>query len=271
MWAIEDLETANPDKGTFLEHLLRIGATSEEVLAHTADSLEQRTGPVVAVFGQLPFVIRAPNRVFHSPGWRSGVSVELSFLPGAGAVSPEGEFRQLGAIPEQERIGPADELQFTQVVGFIRLWNKRGRLYAAYRKCLTGRGIRNETIGRIEDWMDLSEAKMPLPSRRYAPLTAAAFENEIARRMHTEFVRALHVFVRAYSVANLEMLPPTPKVYGYFAMVAPGRIASAAHPEPIVAGLSQSLTVQLSAMPDLDKVESLLSKALPHQDRVLRS
>ena len=275
MWTLDDLQGLNPrdsrQSASFLSHILNIGAASETTLCESAALLEGAAGPYVVAFAQLPFVVDAGEHAFKVKGWREGVVVELRFREVRGAFNQAGIFGQLkpgedgqGQIPDG-----CQKVAFTQVTGIVRLWNKRARLHVAYLNCFTPSGLRNEIIGRVEDWMDTPEAKMPLPARRYAPLTAQAFQAEVARRVRTELLRATQAFLRAYSVANLEQLPSSDTLFGYFVMVAPGRIACAAPPLPIAAGLCATGQLPQRSGPYQPLLLSLLDKNLPVDDRFL--
>lgn len=117
--------------------------------------------------------------------------------------------------------------------------------------------------------MDLSEARMPLPARRYAPLTAQMFQDEVTRRIRTEVHHAVKTFLRAYRVANLEDLPSVNQMHGYFAMVAPGRLASSSPPIPIAAGLCATNRTVSIADASPERIASLLGKNTPLSNRVL--
>ncbi len=151
----------------------------------------------------------------------------------------------------------------------VRLWGPRTQLHEAYRNCLTRTGLRNDVIGRVEGWMDAPEARMSLPARRDAPLTAQAFQAEVARRMRTELLWALQTFLRAYSVANLESIATDDVLYGYFVMIAPGRVACASPPMPIAAGLcAMGATVPFPG-PDPEVLLALLERNIAFDDRFL--
>lgn len=275
MWSLEDLEALNPADSrqdtSFLRHVLNISAASEHSLCNAAAQLEAREGPYVVAFAQLPFTIDAGTQTFKVNGWREGVVVELKFTRVLGAFTQDGSLKILDAVSTEASPLPSGlkRLEFTQITATIRLWNPRARLHEAYLNCLTPSGLRNDVIGRVEDWMDAPEAKMPLPARRYAPLTAQAFQAEVTRRVRIELLRATQSFLRAYSVANLESLPNGDVLYGYFVMVAPGRIACASPPLPIAAGLCTATSSPPSPGPDADRVVALLDRSLPLEDRFL--
>lgn len=275
MWSLEDLEALNPADSrqdvSFLRHVLGICAASEDSLCNAATQLEAREGPYVVAFAQLPFMIDANAQNFKVHGWREGVVVELKFTQVTGAFTQDGALKILDTGSTEANTLPdgVKLLEFTQVTATIRLWNKRAKLHRAYLNCLTPSGLRNEVIGRVEGWMDAPEARMSLPARRYAPLTAQAFQAEVARRVRTELLRATQSFLRAYSVANLESLPSGDVLYGYFVMIAPGRIASASPPLPIAAGLCIAAATPPSPGPNPDRLVALLDRNLPFEDRFL--
>ena len=275
MWSLEDLKTLNPadsrQDASFLGHVLSICAATEDTLCGAAALLEALAGPYVVAFAQLPFTIDVGSQLFKVRGWREGVVVELRFTRVPASFTQDGSLTALDATGAEARsfTEGLNRLEFTQITATIRLWNKRARLHKAYLNCLTPSGLRNEVIGRVEDWMDAPEAKMPLPARRYAPLTAQAFQGEVARRVRTELLRATQSFLRAYSVANLESLPNGDVLYGYFVMVAPGRIACASPPLPIAAGLCAAASTPPSVGPSAERLVALLDRSLPFEDRFL--
>lgn len=276
MWTIDDIESLNPrdskQSTSFLAHLFKIGAANAAGFCQGSELLDSRVGPYVLAFAQLPFAMHLSDEPFTVRGWREGVKVDLRFsveraqfdLSGRLVTDRESSSESAGDGPE------APVVEFTQVTGVIRLWTRRAHLHKAYRNCLTPDGLRNEVIGRVGDWMDSPEAKMPLPARRYAPLTAQAFQADVARRVRTEFVRAIHSFSRAYSVASLKDLPSTDTLFGYFIMIAPGRVACASPPIPIVLGLCDNRVKNNGGTPDAKVIKSLLDKSIPVEDRVLR-
>ena len=196
MWSLEDVQALNPADSrqdvSFLSHVLSISAATEESLCSAAAQLEAREGPYVVAFAQLPFTIDAGSQTYKVHGWREGVVVELKVTRVAGTFTQDGTLRVLDADAVEASALPdgLKSLEFTQVTAVIRLWNKRAKLHEAYLNCLTPSGLRNQVIGRVEGWMDAPEASMPLPARRYAPLTAQAFQAEVARRVRTELLRA---------------------------------------------------------------------------------
>jgi hypothetical protein len=275
MWSLEDVQALNPADSrqdvSFLSHVLGISAATEESLCSAAMQLEAREGPYVVAFAQLPFTIDVGSQTFKVQGWREGVVVELKFTRVAGAFTQNGTLRVLDTLAAEASALPdgLKRLEFTQITAVIRLWNKRAELHEAYLNYLTSSGLRNQVIGRVEGWMDAPEASMRLPARRYAPLTAQAFQSEVARRVRTELLHATQSFLRAYTIANLESLPNGDVLYGYFIMVAPGRIASASPPLPIAAGLCAAASTPQSPGPEPERLVALLDRSLPFEDRFL--
>lgn len=270
MLGIEEFRRSNSDKIGFLSHLLAIGATSELLLAQTSQLLEAESGPFVAALCQLPFVLDGGDSVFQVPGWRDGVTVQLRLTPATAAFSVDGKLTLLGPN-EEASTNAIGRVQFTQVVALIRLWSKRGRLHRAYLNHLTPTGVRRERLGNVENWMELPEASFPLPARRHAPLTTEAFEGEIARRIRAELQRALAAFLSAYSLAHLENVRWDEKIYGYFTMTSPTRIANGGAPLPIAVGLAKRATDRYMVSPTQQEIAKLLGKVhVASTDRILR-
>lgn len=275
-WTSEDIELLNPkdakQDASFLEHLYRTGAATAVDLCNGSDLLENQSGPYVLAFGQLPFELAVPTEPFRVQGWRQGVTVELRFTRASTRLDVFGVTVRDGAMLEEDSGPDIPQLdgRFTQVTGLVKLWTRRAQLHKSYVNCLTPKGLRNDVIGRVGDWMDAPEAKLPLPARRYAPLTAQAYQAEVARRVRTEFLRAIHSFAQAYSVANLESIPNINTLFGYFLLIAPGRVACASTPIPIVAGLAASYQNSSEPGPSAAELRSLIGKPLPEDDSVVR-
>ena len=271
-WTAEDIESLNPkdadQESSFLSHLYRSGAATPAGLCEGAEELERQEGPYVLAYGQLPFELDVPAGSFRVPGWREGVVVELRFFRAATRVD------HLGAlVRDDQSVDDSHEPlvgRFTQVTGLVRLWTRRAKLHKSYVNCLTPTGLRNDVIGRVGDWMDAPEAKLALPARRYAPLTAQAFQAEVARRVRTEFLRAIHLFVRAYGAANLEVTPGLNTLFGYFLQIAPGRVACASPPVPIMAGLAAIHRASPVAGPTGETIRSMIGKPFREDDKVVR-
>jgi len=271
MWFFEDIQALNPiepdQKISFLQHIIDIGSASEGLLCRTAEALDQRDGPFVAAFAQIPFVFSCSDSPFVVPGLRKDVLVELNFNTIDAHIDLSGKLILEPSMNiDNKDIGI---FQITQVTAFVPLWTKRARLHKAYLECISPRGFSNNVIGQIEDWMNIPEAKLALPKRRYAPLTAQAFQAEVSIRIRRELEYTLNSFLTAYSIANLVELPQLSTLHGYFAMVAPGRIASASTPVPIASGLCVAQKATLSEGVSSDRVKNLLNKHLPMEDRIL--
>lgn len=273
MWSIEDIEALNPTESnqsdSFLHHVLNIVAASEEMLCDAALLLEERGSPYVIGFAQLPFLISCGNSFVQVPGLRDGLMLELSFRPTQVTISETGRLTR----PSTETSSESDAscTWYTQVIAVVRLWNPRAKLHKAYMNCVSYTGFRNEVIGRVEGWMDMPEARLSAPSRRYAPLSAHAFQTEVTRRIRREIHGAIRKFVRAYCVANLLEHPDVSCLYGYFSMVAPGRLACASPPIPIAARLLSRSSDTPGPKVDLERITSLLDSAniTALDDRVL--
>jgi hypothetical protein len=242
MWLFEDIEAMNPaephQNNSFLHHVLHIGAATEKMLCKASFLLEQRGTPHVIGFAQLPFLVKCGSSFFQVRGRSEGVVVDLSFTPTPLAISQTGQLTHCSSPTfDANPKSVSGDIWYTQVTAVIRLWGTRTNLHKAYLDCVSSTGLRNNVIGRVEGWMDIPEAHLSFPKRRFPPLTAQAFQAEVARYIHTEIHSSIRKFIRAYCVANLEELPDVANLYGYYVMVAPGRLACASPPIPIAAGL----------------------------------
>lgn len=274
-WSLDEIKEINPAESgqetSFLEHLLKISATSENILCHAAGELESYGHPYVFCFAQLPFVVNVENKKFSVNCARDGLRAELRFEKKSGFIDEHGAIktglltRDLSNNSHRRK----RNVNFTQVYGLMPLWEKRAELHKAYVNCLTPSGLKNEEIGKIKGWMELPAAKIADPKRRFAPLTAQAFQAEVARRVMPEFHQAIRNFVDAYSVANLEKLPSVDTLYSYHIMIAPGRLACAAIPIPVIDGLLIDELEGENAGPDHTRLERFLGKDFPKSDRVL--
>lgn len=240
-WTIQDIQALNPSESeggpSFLNRLLELGATTEEQLIEFANLLESRGGPLVAAFGQLPFDLGLGEICLAAPGDRPNSEIELFIRP------TSVHFDSLGRIvrPEPGRLqsGTNDVAGVTQLIAIVRLGDKRARVHPLYLSRLSHLGLLREPLGNhmVESWMRLPETTFVEPTRRRRPLSGIDFQRDVAARTRDHMVFATKALLHAFGVAALVDVRDNYFLYGYHAMIAPGRIASAGRPEPIIKGL----------------------------------
>ena len=228
----------SPSQASLLERLLELGATSEDLLVEFAGLLESRSGPFVAAFGQLPFDLGLGAVRIDAPGDRPGSTVELW-------VRPTGlNFDDLGRLrhPGSKGGAPSYSATVTQLVGVIRLGDKRARVHPLYVARLGNLKMLEAQLGAhmVENWMRLPEVALDEPSRRRRPLTGLDFQRDVAARARDHLAFAARALLNAYSVAALVDVRDRWFLHGYHAMLAPGRIASAGAPTPVLKGLVEA-------------------------------
>lgn len=271
-WTVDDLVDANPEASQqlFLSHLRRVGAAADRVVCEAAAQLETLGPPHVACFAQLPFAVNLDKTTFDVQG--SHGLVQLTVLPVALKFDDTGN-----AIPVTEvglnRVPNMSPASITQLVAFVPLWDPRAHTLRKYLTRLTRYGLQETPIGTVESWMDLPEAKMIESAHRHAPLTPQKFQTEVARRLRRELYMIVQRFVGTYKVAALVDLPRVTRLFGYFAMLAPGRLASAAAPVPILPGLCAQRALRLPGRVDINFLRTQLlntaTSPLHEGDRVL--
>ncbi|ADJ29680.1 hypothetical protein [Nitrosococcus watsonii] len=274
MWNWNDIEAMNPaepgQRSSFLSHLIEIGAASEDLLCRWAEYLEHYGSTAVACFCQLPFPINVDSSPFKVRGWREGVVVDFHCEPVTFEIDLSGKFlaRHKHGETFKGRTTIAQSVG-TQVIAVISLWNVRAKLYDEYIRRLTPKGLNDGVIGKSLGWMRLPSGSLPPNAREYTPLSAAAFQGEVARRLSTEVSHSLQNFVSAYSIGNLEEIPRHEELYGYFIMIAPGRVACGSVPLPVQAGFIASESQFPQSKVNRRRVQSLLEASYNKGDQVL--
>jgi hypothetical protein len=272
MWTLDDIRPLNPIEPkqdvSFLDHLLQICATTESLLGHAAEALEEAPPATVLACAQLPFAVHDRELQVRVPSRHEGVTLNVQSLPIKVTITSAGALTHIG--DDEAATGPAETALITQINVTVRLWDKRLELHKAYTNCVTPWGLRNDVIGKVYASMRLAEAQMASPNRRRAPLTAQMYQAEVARRIQEEVVHASSLLLQACGVINLEELPRLRQIYGYFLMIAPGRIACAEQPVPILSGLISTRATNPSPTPSEQQVSRLARPGAVRDDRILR-
>jgi hypothetical protein len=274
MWTLEDLEAINPrecnQERSFLTTTIEIGAATPELLCRAAEILEERGPPYLIAFAQLPFPLDCGSEFFRVSGKRDGMVIDLNLIATPLTFSHIGqpEHVQVESLNSAGKYGPV--MWITQVLAVLPLWGARTKYYEAYLDCLTPNGLRDRAIGRIENWMVLEEVKMQEPIRRHAPLTAQMFQSDVAHRVYKEIAHAIQSFLQAYSVVQLEELNPVDQLYGYFLMIAPGRLACAMRPVPVTYGFCRSDVTFKPRGSSSRRIMSILGSNVSLEDRMLK-
>lgn len=263
-WTFDDIEALNPaesERGpSFLSRLLELGATTEDQLIEYSNLLESRNAPLVAAFGQLPFDLGLGEITLAAPGDRPNSEVELLIRP------TSVHFDSLGKIVRGEVGGLQTTPHIacvTQLVAIVRLGDKRARVHPLYVSRLSHLGLLREPLGNhmVENWMRLPETTFSEPTRRRRPLSGVDFQRDVTARTRDHMVFATKALLDAYGVAALVDLRGEHFLYGYHAMIAPGRIASAGRPEPVLNGLVTNRNLLVPKNTTLTDVRDYLKSA----------
>lgn len=271
-WSIEDTRELNPPDSpntvSFLDRLLEFGATSEEILVEIASELEARGGPFVAAFGQLPFDLGLGATKIEAPGDRPGTNVELWVRP------VRMTFDNVGRLHTSQANDDLIESHatVTQLIGIIRLNDKRARVHPLYVARLDNIRLLSSQLGShmVENWMRLPEVTLDAPTRRRRPLTGIDFQRDVAARIRDNLVFATRALLNAYSVAALIDVRDRWFLYGYHAMVAPGRIAGAGSPTPVIKGLIEPTLTPIISPNSLGDIKDTVRSSLRADDPYIR-
>ncbi len=240
-WQIEDFEEMNPpavgQRVSPLEHLSRIGAASGEFLGIAQNILDSNALSVVC-FAQLPY--RVGNRVQHLT--RPGTSrlFELHFYPAIITINDNGSQRLLGVI---QNSNTSSGIDCTQILGVVKYWGIRAKWYRHYASKVTAKGLQGgQIVPAEESWLELHQ-----------PLDAAAFENNLARRLLGDFLVAIR---RALPI---ELLDSYSQLLNYFIMPYPGRISFGGKPIPTLRNIKvfQPFFDKQEAKPVINKKQSV--------------
>ncbi len=201
------------------------------------------------------------------PAARSGLTVEIKKINTRVSVNDEGGIRLGNDIGQSSN---QYSTEFSQFVAFVELWGERVRLHKKYLNFLSLDGLKNERIGTIQGWMNMPEAQMNEPLRRHAPLTSSSYQAEVTRRLKNEVSYSIRSYVNAYGIAKLEQMPSSNTLFGYFSMIAPGRVACSEVPIPILSGLLKSIDSDNEELIDVENIRDMAGMYSTLQDRFLR-
>lgn len=267
-WSIEDIEEANPateGQRGLLKHLLNIGATSEKQLSDASERLDSLGSPFVAVFCQLPYRVDGASEGLNVHGTRSSIDVEVHCIPSQLRMDLFGNLKSIEYVDDEQLTNDGNWI--THVTAYIRLWDKRARLHQKYVQNVGKPAFMDVPLCKIENWMDLPEAQMALPTRRAAMLTGSRFRSEVVRRLRYELLAAVNRIARVYSTLTLKQHPELGRLYGYFGMLTPGQIAGANAPLPIQQHFLRSTESSDDAfVPDENQFKRLISRAAHSPD-----
>lgn len=239
-WDLEDIKALNEPElanaTSFLERLLDFGATSADQLIEAASFLESTKAPTVLSFGQLPFDLGLGHATFQVPGDRKDFYFALTVAPLRLHVDAIGKVRRL---QNEEAPVVGRVVRATQLRGVIQLGEKRARVHPLYVSRLEHPRRLAEPLGRhkVENWMQVPEAKLAEPSRRAPPLTGFTFQRDVAMRAKQHLVFGTKSLLRSFGVSSLIDLRESSWVYGCHTMIAPGRMAMAGTFWSVLSGL----------------------------------
>lgn len=271
-WTIEDVRDLNPPDSpqevSFLDRLLAFSSTTEGLLVEFAEYLERHGGPVVAAFGQLPFDLGLGSVQLGAPGDRPGSTVELWVRPLQVSLD---EFGSLQAVECSEGAS-VPHATITQLVGVVRLGDKRQRVHPLYVSRLGSLKLLNSQLGShmVETWMRLPDASLQEPQRRRRPLTGIDFQRDVAERVREHLRFATRALLNAYSIAALVDVRDRWFLHGYHAMVAPGRLAGVGLPVPVVRGLIRPPQAPNGLILPLGDLKDTVRTALRAEDPYVR-
>ena len=268
MWTQDEIESINPatlgQRRSSLKYLESVGAIDYEVLCNCASEMEAFEGSL-RTFALLPFSISADQDPFTIETWGNGVpDLKLRFYQAFQELGSNGSLRLKVAsqCSDRKNINTINSLTF--VIGEIPLWGCRKKYYSRYLSCLRWDGLDDVEIARRESWMDLPAAASD------GPLTAKDYEHELARRVKNELLYSVKKFVAAYELAQVEEVAEKIYLYGYYAMVAPGRISLGGLPKPIYLALNKSNSGFGIDLVDRKKFEQSVNSLRREKDRTVR-
>jgi hypothetical protein len=244
-WTLDDIAALNPTDSpqntSFLDRLLDFAATSEGLLVEFAEVLESRNGPFVVVFGQLPYDLGLGSIKLAAPGDRINSSVELWARPVTLTFDAFGRVE----TPERAELASTTHATITQLAGVVRLEDKRARVHPVYAARLNNLQLLEAPLAShmVEHWMPLPEVSLAEPHRRRRPLTGRDCQRDVAARVKDHQIFATRALLKAYSISALIDMRDKDYLYGYHAMIAPGRLAAAGTLVPVLKGLIDSNTM----------------------------
>jgi len=209
-----------------VEHLSRIAATNGTFLGVASQLLGERP-PSVVCFAQLPYtVVREPISMV-----RPGTSrlFELYFFPATILIQDDGSQQLFGPIQEG-----ANGIHCTQVLSIVKYWGVRSAWYPAYALMVTDSGLRNgQVVPTEESWL-----------KGHRPLNAAAYENDLARRLMLDNLEAIH------RALPQDLAKAYTTLLNYFIMPFPGRVAFGGMPVPTLRRVQTSRPSYESPRPE---------------------
>jgi hypothetical protein len=272
-WTLAEIEELNPGDGQpggagFLQRLLELGATYESLLCEFASLLEDRGGPNVVAFGQLPFDLGLGPCVFEAPSDRPGVSVELHVRP----VSVSFDMIARLTPSPHEGSPSSDETLATQLAGVVRLPNPRAQIHRLYVSRLDNLQYLGEPLGdqKVQAWMRIPETSLDQPHRRQRPLTGYDFQSDLARRARSYLLHATKVLLGAYSIAALTDVRARHWLFGYHAMIAPGRLVGADAPTPLLTGLVSRASCPPALLTGMGDLQDTINMGIRGNDVYIR-
>lgn len=223
-WDFDEILELNPRSDgqarSPVERLLDVGAASPQVLCRLADEMERRGPEFVAVLFQLPFPVLLDKRWERLPTSPSSLSADVSFTGMLLHVDDFGRFKLL-TPPEDVREDETDDIEITQGVAVFHVWGIRQRIHQRYLSVIE-QGRPNEIIAsQKESWI------------QNRPITAEGYEENFSSRLRMEVGSMLARFLPAYSILSRSEAPTPHKIYGFAAMLSPGRISKVGSAFPL--------------------------------------
>ncbi len=245
-WVIEDFEDLNlPGPGqskSRVGRLLEIGAFLDACVFSAAEELENRDGPYVAAFFQLPRPVFSGNQRFIIPGVEEKVEVEFLFTPIRMELDNSNRVRVCLSQGEDNFVANA-----TQVTAYVPMWGKRAQHFERYTRCFSHERMRNDVVVSSGDnWTGAGSMR------------AEVFEVNICNRIVRELVFSCRHFLKAYSAIRKDDFVTDDWLYNYFVMPYPGRVAWGSPPTSLLKYLFKNFQSFNAKVVDAARLESAL-------------
>jgi len=226
-----------------VKRLISIGAIWPELLEEIADLLESEDSESrVACFFQLPYALRLSQDWHRVRASQEDKTLYL-YLQARTARLECDEFARLAVREVIEEAQPQPS-NITQIICLVPLWGRRSRYYSEYLRAVSVDESGKRTVVSGERWKD----------RR--PVTARAYEFDLAQRLPRLISSGLRLLLPAYSICSLVEAPAPNLLSNFFVMPAPGRVIFNRPPQPVLGALlsknTDSETVLVSSL-DLGK------------------
>jgi len=222
----------------FVDSLVSRGIIDIDTFEYWSDKLEEKEGPYVICFCQLPFVIDEKHLSHHISGWRKNVIFDLCTKK----MTLSSTYSNKTFCNE-----PQVTINCTRVIGLVKLWGRRQSVYSKYINHVINPKLNNVIVGKVPR-LSYYLGQQPKIVET-VPVTCEQFESNVAHALRHEFIYVINKYIKAIEISNLVKIPAVKELFGYFVMVSPNRIASAGVPKSVELGYlksTESLEVKIS-------------------------